>query len=201
MNFISFNAAYSLYPIATFEDRCALGMPKASLGGSTENALDKYVKRGWRIYFVPSPLISISPDKPPFVLHKERWVGDEHTWTVPLDTSGLTGRPATSLSSEPFAWDPVVHNGWILTNRSENYRALYYSVQATVFRYNYLFPVEKLVGSVRQWANAQGYHSHRQLTRESWTWSVSLVYLRRPVLITVMHRFDAEIPRFIALAD
>ncbi|KAF8555519.1 hypothetical protein OG21DRAFT_1378209, partial [Imleria badia] len=52
MNFILSDAAYSLYPIATFEERSSLGMP--SLRWSLK-VIQKYLKHGWRFYSMPLP--------------------------------------------------------------------------------------------------------------------------------------------------
>lgn len=49
MNFISCDAAYSLYPKATFKSGTAL-ICKDVNDVRTESAIDKYRNRGWKIY-------------------------------------------------------------------------------------------------------------------------------------------------------
>jgi hypothetical protein len=173
MNFISSDAAYSLYPIATFENRSALCMPNAH---SSPEAIKKYVKRGWRIYFVLTPNDLADPMKPPFLLDQVRWVSDRHTWTLSLDQTGVKARPPLSRSSAPLMMDPVLLNGWklkLLRGASINgYECHYYPLSTTVFRYNYAIPDEALCLDMRYWATLQGQHSHRHLSKEDWVWCV-----------------------------
>ena len=113
MNCIAFDAAYSLYPQATFEQRLSLGI--ASHNDRTAQ-FTKYRNRGWQ-------LISITPPQEkkargaPFHGDVIRWVCDRHSWVVPLDTSDLQPRPRLSPTSEYFSWDPVIHNSWKLVER------------------------------------------------------------------------------------
>ena len=173
MNIISSDAAYSLYPIATFENRSALGMPTSR---STPAAIQKYVKRGWRIYFIPTSSDLANPMEPPFLLGQVRWVSDKHTWTIPLDQTGVKPRPPLSQSSAPLTMDPVLLNGWKLKLLKgiavDGYECYYYPLSTTVFRYNYAIPDEFLCLEMRSWATLQGTHSHWQLAKEDWVWCV-----------------------------
>ncbi|OAX33835.1 hypothetical protein K503DRAFT_804062 [Rhizopogon vinicolor AM-OR11-026] len=182
MNIITFDAAYSFYPVATFEQRITLLIP-----GSSSNRLDavqKYVARGWRVYAAFRPVDIVHPSESPFIPNKTRWVGDHHCWSISLDTTGVNPRPTLSPSSERFSWDPSLHNGWtvkcaagcITDIVSPTIHA--HPVMSTVFRYNYLFSDEKLARAVRDWTTLQGGLVHKALTKQDWIW------------------FDAEIPGF-----
>ena len=173
MNIISSDAAYSLYPTATFENRSALGMPTSR---STPAAIQKYVRRGWRIYFIPTSSDLANPMEPPFLLGQVRWVSDKHTWTIPLDQTGVKPRPPLSQSSAPLTMDPVLLNGWKLKLLKgiavDGYECYYYPLSTTVFRYNYAIPDEALCLTMRSWATQQGKHSHTQVPKEDWVWCV-----------------------------
>ncbi|KAH0828580.1 hypothetical protein J3R83DRAFT_2851 [Lanmaoa asiatica] len=180
MNFITSDAAYSLYPIATFEERSALGMPTAR---SASTAIQKYVERGWRIYFMLTPYDVAHPAESYFLPNRERWVCDKHTWKLPLDQTGVKGRPPLSPASAPLLFDPVLINGWNLklSNGWEinGYECHSYPLQSTVFRYNYAIPNEGLLFTIRCWAHQQGKYSHGKVSKAGWVW------------------FDADMPNFL----
>ena len=173
MNFISADAAYSLYPIATFENRTALGMPPSRI---SPEAIQKYLKRGWRVYFMPTPNDEAHPSKPPFLLSQARWVSDKYTWMLPLDQTGVKARPPLSRTSDPLTFDPVRFNGWRLRlcrgHEQSGYECHFYPVSTTVFRYNYAIADEMLSLTIRDWANQQGRYSHTQIPKEDWVWCV-----------------------------
>ncbi|KAG1770282.1 hypothetical protein EV702DRAFT_1271103 [Suillus placidus] len=185
MNIITFDAAYSFYPIATFEDRSALKIPGSR---HRPDVLSKYIKRGWRVHTVFGPKDLAQPYESPFLPNVTRWVGDRHCWTVPLDTSGVKLRTALSPSSEQFSWDPSTQNGWTMLTKPSTRASLRIPemdvnlIATTVFRYNYIVPSESLSLAIRDWANSQGKLYHEIVTRSNWTW------------------FDAEIPRFRILS-
>ncbi|KAG2067252.1 hypothetical protein BDR04DRAFT_1233498 [Suillus decipiens] len=185
MNIITFDAAYSFYPVATFEDRSALKIPGSK---HRPNVLAKYIRRGWRVYSVFRPVDLTQPYKSPFLPNVPRWVGDCYCWTVPLDTSGVIPRTALSPSSERFSWDPSTQNGWTMLDEPSTLDDLCVPemdtnlIATTVFRYNYLVPSKSLSMAICTWANSQGKLYHELVTRSNWTW------------------FDAEIPRFCEVA-
>lgn len=177
MNIITFNAAYSFYPVATFEERMAIQIP----GSNQLDAVAKYVQRGWRVYAVFGPEHAARPQL--FLLDEKRWVGDRHCWSIPLDTTGVTPRPQLSISSEHFSWDPSIENGWTMecggySTATHVPKIRTHLVMITIFRYNYSYPDVKLAKAIRDWSLSQGQLNHTQLTRQNWIW------------------FDAEIPRF-----
>lgn len=177
MNIITFDAAYSFYPVTTFEERMAIQIP----GSNRLDAVAKYVQRGWRVYAVFGPEHVNHPKL--FLLNEKRWVGDRHCWSIPLDTTGVTPRPALSLSSERFSWDPSIQNGWRMECEGDSATGHVpamrtHLVMATVFRYNYSLPDLELAKVIRCWSLSQGRLNHAELTKQNWIW------------------FDAEIPRF-----
>lgn len=116
MNCIAFDAAYSLYPQATFESRRSLCMASDV---NRDAQFAKYARRGWQ------PTMFVSRRKKRAIralFHPDdtRWVCDRHSWVLPLDTSDLQSRPRLSSTSEQFAWDPVVYNSWELIKYGKN---------------------------------------------------------------------------------
>ncbi|KAL5514377.1 hypothetical protein ACEPAG_2465 [Sanghuangporus baumii] len=82
MNLITYCAAYSLYPKATFEQ--GLMLPCDAREVHHESGLWKYRMRGWESANQDSVAPPLSdPKKHTFVLGK-RCVGDESTWIIPL---------------------------------------------------------------------------------------------------------------------
>lgn len=177
MNFITSDAAYALHPIATFEDRSSLGMPSAR---TSPMAIQKYTQRGWRIYFMPTPYDIDHPRDSPFLLNQVRWVGDKHTWVLPLDQTGVKERLPLSPASAPLTFDPILCNGWRLRllrgHQLNGYECHSYPLQTTLFRYNYAIPDESLSLSIRFWAHQQGRYSHGQVSKTDWVWCVSLLH-------------------------
>ncbi|KAG9314971.1 hypothetical protein JVU11DRAFT_4080 [Chiua virens] len=178
MNLITSDAAYSLYPLATLVERTGLGMPNSMNGPNAPAAISKYIQRGWRIYFTPRPEDLERPLEPPFVLKNRRWIGDKYTWVVPLDQTGVKPRPPLSPGSQPLKFDPVLCYGWQLQPVSQHetqntYECKTYTVQSTVFRYNYAFPDEKLANAIIHWTARQGKYCHLYIDKEDWMWYVS----------------------------
>ncbi|KIK56018.1 hypothetical protein GYMLUDRAFT_174917 [Collybiopsis luxurians FD-317 M1] len=95
MNVISYSHAYSIYPHATFEDRTSL-ICSCKEGPELDQALQKYINRGWTIINADGDLKGHYPaDHTPthadpgdrlasFQVGKERRLGDRHTWVLPL---------------------------------------------------------------------------------------------------------------------
>ncbi|EGO00169.1 hypothetical protein SERLA73DRAFT_107166 [Serpula lacrymans var. lacrymans S7.3] len=173
MNVIAFDAAYSLYPMATFEDRRALKLTNPR--PHYISALHKYVHRGWRLIAYINAHDELSRSS--FFLSRARWVNDQHSWIVPLNMEGVHLRPSMSPSSENISWDPVIHNSWTLarTNDEKEYSEIYSQYQpshTTVCRYNYTVAVKELLYMLISHFKPQGklYHSITYLDKSHWTW-------------------------------
>ncbi|KAI0755934.1 hypothetical protein BC629DRAFT_1271974, partial [Irpex lacteus] len=76
MNFITFNNAYCLYPMATL--RVGTNLLLRSIRDGVRASLVKFEERGW-------PYVRfLAQDDATFVHTSVRWVCDPHTWVVPL---------------------------------------------------------------------------------------------------------------------
>ncbi|KAG2741574.1 hypothetical protein P692DRAFT_201675502, partial [Suillus brevipes Sb2] len=133
MNFIAFDAAYSLYPIATFENRNTLQVWRARPLHDASVPI-KYGQQGFQ-WLSTLPLnTSLSTS---FYPHMTRIVCDQYTWKLPLDIQGVDLRPQMSSSSTPFQFDPVTCNGWSLLEHHGQMATVYQPIQTAIFRYNY----------------------------------------------------------------
>ncbi|TFK88768.1 hypothetical protein K466DRAFT_520276 [Polyporus arcularius HHB13444] len=99
MNVITYTAAYSLYPYATFELNSSLVMSKDT-SDRTKKALEKYASRGFRM--LDATLLSTNPKQDPtaFVADLQRRVADEHSWVIPLSTDGLPSKEGAASIAE-----------------------------------------------------------------------------------------------------
>ena len=109
MNVISYEKAYCLFPYATLEERRALIVP--SDGPGQEPAIEKYKERGWKM------LLSLSSrernaSNPSFALGP-RFMGDRHTWTIPLDLTGVQPPRALTSRTPALTTDPVAATSWV----------------------------------------------------------------------------------------
>ena len=152
MNFIAFDAAYALYPKATFQHGANLAM-----GHSRERdtrCIAKYTERGWPAIALES--LHNHPTSDCFALGQVRRVADRRTWTVPLDTSGLSLRSRLSPRSQRFQWDPVLYNTWTLSRSAEKQmvKARFHIVKSAVFRYTYLSTNVHVKKALLRYANA-----------------------------------------------
>jgi hypothetical protein len=173
MNFITFDAAYALYPQATFEDRQALSF--AELSQRDTVALGKYATRGWSIAANIWP--RAGQTKTLFHPDITRWVRDQHTWMIPLDTDGVTPPPLLSPPSAPFGEDPAVFNSWKLKKEGSSYRIGCNIVHSTIFRHQYLVADKELFENLLAFLKEQGQLEHLKAMslraedfERSWTW-------------------------------
>lgn len=143
MNFLTWNAAYSLYPCATFEQRRALSL-RSGADERVAAAFAKYAARGYRI--VPT-VYPHEEGTSAFSVGATRWPGDPRCWVLRLDTTGVTAPGALSpASGPPLTFDPVEQNTWTITHKksasrniSRNSVRVYYTPVITpVFRYAYV---------------------------------------------------------------
>lgn len=154
MNLIAFDAAYSLYPRATFEERRTLNMPVLTPG--EELARSKYVDRGWRLQDCLPPHDVRNP-KLPFYLGTLRTMGDKLSWVIPLDTTGVDMRlPITELSPV-FRWDPVIQNSWRLAkNKKGKFTMVYRLAKSTILRYSYMIADDAYLNTLIIFMASQG---------------------------------------------
>ncbi|KAG1731509.1 uncharacterized protein EDB91DRAFT_721997 [Suillus paluster] len=171
MNFIAFDAAYSLYPVATFEDKDTLSIWRARpLHDLT--VVIKYGERGFR--WLPT-LPSTSTQTSPFHPFTDRTVGDQYTWRMSLDTEGVDLHPQMNSSSSLIQCDPVIYNGWSLEHIHDGMGTIYKTIKSTVFRYSYTTTNRKLHFKLCLFAFEQGFLSrillqNNLLEKENWPW-------------------------------
>lgn len=179
MNIITYDAAYSLYPKATFGERRTLALSVET--PNEERALGKYAVRGWRI--TQNILSHEERDsKSSFYLDSTRWVDDKKSWVVSFDLSGVVMPPPLSMTSESFDWDPSVQNSWTLIKRGRSKVLITYRVaKSTLFRYNYLVADVEFMKMLLGFFQDQGglevtkrEHLSAEEKRLSVTWYVSI---------------------------
>ena len=186
MNVIAYNAAYSLYPYATFERRDSLILNNLV---RTRNALTKYATRGWRMIGNPSQLVKnimASTHKnalysPGFYVATPRWVCDSMSWTLPLDMVGVVLPPPLTPSTQDPEWDPVAESGWTLAQgwKDTHVTLKYETIKTTVFRWQYTSPDMQHLSCMLRFLSTQGRIEHLKVpvgrTRadipdDVWTW-------------------------------
>ncbi|TEB35065.1 hypothetical protein FA13DRAFT_1728861 [Coprinellus micaceus] len=96
VNFITADMAYSLYPKATFDKRIALQFGY-EWHEATGKAYKKYAERGWE-FFSKLTWDKAKEIQPCTIPDTIRYLDDEHTWRVPLDTAGLDLYPSAKKS-------------------------------------------------------------------------------------------------------
>ena len=136
MNLIAYDAAYSMYPTATFNKKTSLAF-KASTPAELR-AHAKYRQRGWTI--LDNVWSSDNADLDFFFVNAIRYVGDSMSWTIPFDTSGLQLRNCLSQCSRRFTWDAVRYNSWVLSPAAGSGRVFpdFKVVRSSVLRYTYV---------------------------------------------------------------
>ena len=199
MNFIAFDAAYSLYPQATFEHVINLALKNDKY--RDQRCVAKYAKRGWRT------IANCWPQDDEiarlFCLNNERFVGDDSSWTMRLDTKKTPKRPRLSPRSEPFAWDPASMNSWRLaptTSIPWKVAPTFTLVKTPVFKFTYMCASDSICHALRTFGNQQGLlqwtsvpNREARLTMPiDWSWYVS----RCPSSITMFIpvRWDSLVP-------
>jgi len=135
INVISHYAAYSLFPYATFVEATSLNITTA--GSGQDAAREKYEKRGWRMKSSAAKfelLASLSDFRVGF-----RWVGDNRTWTIPLDPPLHSGALTCSPDLLPLHsfgleydsnYDPKLKYQFIRNHAWKNVYAVADSAQA-----------------------------------------------------------------------
>ncbi|THH19902.1 hypothetical protein EW146_g1349 [Bondarzewia mesenterica] len=108
MNVISYEKAYSLYPLATFETRISFLCTKDA--ARRQMAIKKYTPRGWTVSAGKRKLGKRA------CLHLSfrrgvRSLNDRHTWGIPLNTVGITAESSTP-DTLGRTCDPVVASRW-----------------------------------------------------------------------------------------
>ncbi|EIW78038.1 hypothetical protein CONPUDRAFT_168000 [Coniophora puteana RWD-64-598 SS2] len=146
MNIIAFDCAYSLYPVATYEERKSL----LTIDQGVVGPVEKYTERGWEFCKTDVEDAKDIGSKPSlWYPGVERSVQDRYTWRVPLDVTGVAQRSPPSVSSKAVPWDPMVSNTWkMIYVKFFGRLAMGVScvmVKSITFRYDYFLSDETLV--------------------------------------------------------
>lgn len=152
MNVITFDCAYSLYPMATFEDRISLWMPgnPSYMTASRLLVLNKYSRRGW------SFIHEVLPNRRHlFQLGQPRHLNDKDAWALPLDTEGVEPKAPLSPTSPSFGWDPVVENSWSLARADGMLFMRYTFLKSFCLRYTYMLARSVHVNGVIEYYKKQ----------------------------------------------
>jgi hypothetical protein len=95
MNFIAHDAAYALFPNATFLRRTCLTFGDGMEWSSNPRSIyDKYSSRGFNISSIPafrftSPRSGIPSDETKGIQFGDRFIGGKSSWIIPFDTAEL----------------------------------------------------------------------------------------------------------------
>ena len=171
MNFVAYDATYSIYSQATFKHRVNLAFKTST--DADKSALAKYERRGW------VTLSNVRPTGNIWFIDVKHHVGDSMTWTIPLDTTCISLRHRLSPSSLIFKWDPVRYNTWSLSSMASSgrVRPLFLIVRSAVLRYAYLAANESTFNTLKhrtdKFRNVLWKDSQRKkltLRRSTWTW-------------------------------
>ncbi|TFY67877.1 hypothetical protein EVG20_g3780 [Dentipellis fragilis] len=108
-NFISYEKAYSLLPLTTFEERQCLVI--ASGARAMRSAVDEWEPRGWEI-----EALEPYPDEPC------RFLDQRHCWVLSFNVSGLASScvPPEGPVWGPLPSDPVDTTVWKLKSLKQN---------------------------------------------------------------------------------
>jgi hypothetical protein len=180
MNFMTFNAAYSLYPCATFHLAQNLVLRDDSDGD--QRCLVKYAKRGWKTIANYWPQDQSTSDV--FIINVHRFMGDNHCWILPFSMEGVETPPPLSTTSNIFHWDPIVHNSWTLTfSTMEPWKATakYCVVKTPAFRFAYLCVPDRISDALTLFGKEQGNSQWKDLQEQPlhgplppyWQWYMS----------------------------
>ncbi|EMD40267.1 hypothetical protein CERSUDRAFT_44125 [Gelatoporia subvermispora B] len=146
MNVVAYDKAYALYPQATFEERISLVCKREA--ERQDDALTKYEERGWSMLRV-LPNSADDCDDSGFQLGP-RFLGDGHSWVIPLDLAGVDRPPRASPLSAPLSQDPVAATSWRVGRHLATGMAVieFDTIQSEVLRYSYVIrddEIERIV--------------------------------------------------------
>ncbi|KAJ3550923.1 hypothetical protein NM688_g4972 [Phlebia brevispora] len=110
LNVISYNTAWCLYPRSTLQKRQTLLLQP---GGIESNALIQCTHLGFQF------VASTPPNDPTFLYNHARWLGDQYTWTIKLDTAALNAvHKNLSFSLDRMSWRIVNTDGALIASSS-----------------------------------------------------------------------------------
>ena len=87
---------------------------RLSEGPGTNEALQKYQRRGWQAIARLTPAFLRSRSFANSFRVGQRWVNDRQAWRLPLDTTGLDAVHAPADLGVPDDFDSLIHNNFEL---------------------------------------------------------------------------------------
>lgn len=137
VNVISWNKAYSVYPLTTFNQY--RGYLLKELDEYTSSFVSKYTQRGWKIQELMWP----EDRRINHPIQELRRIGDRYTWIIPLDVSNVmwSRTPDFVLEHACFRIEGTEKDYPSFITESE---ILYYRISASMFvspalRYRYTY--------------------------------------------------------------
>ncbi|KAF9011198.1 hypothetical protein BDQ17DRAFT_1233932 [Cyathus striatus] len=151
MNFIAFDAAYSLYPKATFVARQSVIVK--DITAQDRGALDKYTARGWKIVTKPWTLSEeILEDC--FIPDLARHPRDEYSWRLPLNTSDIQYHSLVN---------PVLYNSWSMAHIGIGFHMASHVIEhPKVLTYSYAVAPKQLKNTVDRLLRVYAYRYQRE---------------------------------------
>ncbi|KAG8801047.1 hypothetical protein FRC17_006742 [Serendipita sp. 399] len=108
MNVITHDRAYALFPRQTFLDRTGITLGNNGNLNSLKKAYEKYIARNFRI-----PVAAL-PDQIDLMSFGHRRIGDSKTWSIELDTTGVTIPDWLFVATAKFGRPLMMANGFTL---------------------------------------------------------------------------------------
>ncbi|KAI0694238.1 hypothetical protein C8T65DRAFT_585145 [Cerioporus squamosus] len=181
MNVISYESAYCLFPRATLEERITL--LSSSTKGIYRNrgeALAKYVQRGFNVILtIPANSSQFSGPCSAFPLGW-RWVDDDISWVVRLDTSGVDPPRPLNSHSLPVLHDPVSVTSWNMRYNQPKGAVMQFStLNSDLLGYSYLIGDQDLVAYLSRYLTNCLQTERDRLGNNAAEWSL----------------FDSDLPR------
>ena len=129
MNVITHDAAYSLFPYATFQQRRSFIF--GGNGRKQDDARDKYRRRGWKLELRMEGCEMIDP-RSDFSWRRRR-VGDRHCWMIPFRPA-LVDDPQT----EKLIRDRITSNSWYTRHWHKAIWMSFKIVKSSNLRFEYI---------------------------------------------------------------
>ena len=134
VNIITWNKAYSAYPLPTFIKH--KGYLLHTVNGHLARQLDKYTTRGWRFQGVAWPEEKEQVNCP---MRSVRRLGDIFTWRIPFDTTHVhwSSKPDQVIEYSNFSCH--INRGEPDTEDGPSYRVSATLFKALTLKYRYIY--------------------------------------------------------------
>lgn len=152
MNIISFEKAYSLFPAASVEQccstrnnplPCSMKVDPERMGG---NVCVRVRHPSGALGGIPSGL---------------HWLGDAHTWVIPLGIHGITPHPPLTPYSSPLMTDPAaITSFYVRYNHADGLSISFFVLHSDALRYCYVVGARCLIDHLRLVTNSLAWNSY-----------------------------------------